>query len=187
MKTSFYSQPELAEIGFNSIGKSCMISRKASIFSPENIEIGDYVRIDDFCILSGSISIGSFVHISAYTALYGKYGILLNDFVTISARVLIFSQNDDYSGSFMTNPMVPNNFTNVNGGKIEFMKHSIVGAGSIVLPRVVFHEGSCLGAMSLTKNDLQEWKIYAGIPAKYLRDRNRDALIHEQNLKSSFL
>jgi len=181
MKTSFFTQQELKKIEFKHIGNNCLISNRASLYSPEKIEIGDNVRIDDYCILSGSIRIGSYVHISAYTALYGKYGIIIEDFVTISARVLLFSQNDDYSGRFMTNPMIPSNYTKVEGGEIILMKHSIVGAGSIILPKVTFHEGSCLGAMSLAKNDLQEWKIYAGIPAKYLRDRYRAIQIHEQN------
>lgn len=57
MKTSFYTHDELAEIGFKSCGKNVLISRKASIYSPAKIEIGDNVRIDDFCILSGVIFI----------------------------------------------------------------------------------------------------------------------------------
>lgn len=33
--------------------------------------IGSNVRIDDFCILSGRLEFGSYVHIAAYSALYG--------------------------------------------------------------------------------------------------------------------
>lgn len=70
---SFYSRSELEHIGFATIGKNVLLSRKASIYSPAMISIGDNVRIDDFCILSGCIGIGSQVHISAYVALYGVW------------------------------------------------------------------------------------------------------------------
>ena len=50
---SFYSRSELEHIGFATIGKNVLLSRKASIYSPAMISIGDNVRIDDFCILFG--------------------------------------------------------------------------------------------------------------------------------------
>lgn len=77
---SFYSRSELEHIGFATIGKNVLLSRKASIYSPAMISIGDNVRIDDFCILSGCIGIGSQVHISAYVALYGGMGITIEDY-----------------------------------------------------------------------------------------------------------
>lgn len=72
---NFYSIKELKELGFKDIGDNVLISRKASIYSPENIKLGNHVRIDDFTILSGNIIIGNYVHISAYVALYGRFGI----------------------------------------------------------------------------------------------------------------
>lgn len=187
MLHSYYTQDELIKIGFQNLGKRCIISRKTSIYSPKQISIGNNVRIDDFCILSGSISIGSYVHISAFSALYAKFGIEIEDFVTISGKVLIYSQNDDYSGLFMTNPMVPQEFTNVTGGKVIFKKHSIVGAGSVVLPSVTFQEGSCAAAMSLVKTDLKAWKIYGGVPAKFIKKRKSDIIKLEIELLSKII
>ena len=69
MPSSFYSQKELTSIGFKSIGTNVLISKKASFYSPEEISIGNNVRIDDFCILSGKITLGSNIHISAFCAL----------------------------------------------------------------------------------------------------------------------
>ena len=42
---SFYSRSELEHIGFATIGKNVLLSRKASIYSPAMISIGDNVRI----------------------------------------------------------------------------------------------------------------------------------------------
>ena len=67
---SFYSQNELLELGFKKIGTNVLISKKSSIYNAQNIEIGDNVRIDDFCLLSGTIKLGNYIHIGAYSALY---------------------------------------------------------------------------------------------------------------------
>ena len=68
---SFYSDEELKQIGFKKYGTDVKISRKASIYRPEEIELGDHVRIDDFCFLLGKIKIGSYVHIAPYTNMVG--------------------------------------------------------------------------------------------------------------------
>lgn len=60
-QTSFYSEEELRALGFKSIGKGCRISRKACFYGVESMSVGDNVRIDDFCILSGSITLGSHI------------------------------------------------------------------------------------------------------------------------------
>lgn len=191
MKSNFYSLEELLSIGFEKVSSTALISRKASIYGAENMEIGDHVRIDDFCILSGKIKIGSYVHISAYTAIYASFGVEINDFVTISGRVSIYSQNDDYSGEFMTNPMVPEQFTNKTGGKVLLEKYSIIGAGSIILPSVKIDEGSCVASLSLVKSSLEPWKMYGGIPAIYLKDRKKEliklAAEFNKNIKDSNL
>lgn len=184
MTTSFYSDEELKSIGFREVGKNVRLSRKASIYTPDEIRIGDNVRIDDFCILSGNITLGSYIHISAYTALYGKFGIVLEDFVTISGGVLVYSQTDDYSGSYMTNPMVPEEYLNVTGGTVLFKKHSIVAAGCIVFPAITLNEGAAVGAMSLVNKDIPAWTICAGIPAKPIKERKQLLLEYENKLRA---
>jgi len=52
---SFYTEDELKEIGLKSYGHNVLISRKANLYSVSEISIGNNVRIDDFCILSGKI------------------------------------------------------------------------------------------------------------------------------------
>jgi galactoside O-acetyltransferase len=183
MRTSFFSEEELKKIPFRKIGRDVYISRQCSIYSPEQISLGDHVRIDDFCILSGIINIGSYIHISAYSALYGRYGVTLEDYTTVSARVLIFSQNDDYSGSFMTNPMVPEELRNVTGGQVTLKAYSIIGAGCIILPGVTVNEGAAIGAMSLVTKDIEEWSICAGIPVVFRKKRNKDILSLKQQIR----
>lgn len=171
--TSFLSEDELKAIGFKSYGSNVRISRKASIYGAEKISIGDNVRIDDFCILSGNIILGSNIHISAYVALYGAMGIELKDFTGISPRSTIYSAMDDFSGEYLIGPIHPEDKTNVTGGKVTLEKYVQIGCNSVIFPNVTVEEGSVVGAMSLVKKTLPAWGIYTGIPVKKLKNRDQ--------------
>src|ERR1019366_2133792 len=97
-ETSFYSEFELRDLGFAEVGEDIRISRKCSFYGSSHMRIGNNVRIDDFCILSGSITLGSHIHIAAYCGLYGEAGIAMDDLSTLSSRVSVYSVSDDYSG-----------------------------------------------------------------------------------------
>jgi len=173
---TFYSTEELSDLGLKKYGKDVLISRKCSIYNPENLSLGNNVRIDDFCLLSGNISIGSNVHISAYCGLYGSFGIQMEDFTGLSPRCLVFSASDDFSGEFLISPMVAKEKTNVTGGKVIIKKYSQIGANSVIMPNIVVGEGVAVGAMSFVNNALDEWSIYAGIPAKKIKVRSKGLL-----------
>lgn len=175
---SFYTESELKDIGLKKVGKDVKISRRAVFYSPENIEVGEHVRIDDFAFLSGGggISIGNYVHIAGYSAMYGKFGIEIGDYVNISSRVSIYSTSDDYSGEFMTGPLVDQQFIHDIGKKIQIDQHVIIGTGSVLLPGAILHQGVAVGAMSLVKQELQPFKIYAGIPVKFIKERSKKML-----------
>jgi galactoside O-acetyltransferase len=174
--TSFYTEKELLEIGLKCFGKNVLISRKCSIYSPQKISIGDNVRIDDFCILSGEIILGSYVHISAYAAMYGQFGIELEDYTNLSVRSTIFTAAEDFSGDYLMSPLADKSTTNVIGGKVLIRKYSQITAHCVVLPSVTINEGVTVGAMSLVNKDLEEWGLYAGIPAKRIKDKKKGLL-----------
>ena len=117
------------------------------------------------------ICIGNYVHIAAYSALYGKFGIEIGDYVNISSRVSIYSTSDDYSGEVMTGPLVKQEYIHDIGKKIIIDNHVIIGTGSVLLPGAVLREGVAVGAMSLVKEELKSFGIYGGIPVKYLKPR----------------
>ena len=174
--SSFYSEIELKDLGLRSFGKNVLISKKCSIYAPEKISVGDNVRIDDFCILSGNVTLGSNVHISAYSALYGAEGIEFKDNSGCSARTTIYSAMDDFSGDYLIGPIHPEDLTHVTGGKVTIGQFVQLGAHCLVFPNVTIHDGSVVGALSLVTKDIPEWSIYVGIPAKKLRDRSKGLL-----------
>lgn len=179
LKSRYYTEEDLKDFGFRSIGRNVRISSDARIYGEKNISIGDDVRIDDFAILSaanGSIEIGNHVFIARNCHLSGTFGIRIHDFVTLAGNVTIYSASDDYTGESLTGQAIPKEFTKLHGGLVELHKHVILGTGTVIIGPAKIHEGASTGSMSLVTKDLEEWKIYAGIPAKALRERKRNPL-----------
>ena len=173
----YYTQQELENMDFKHIGKNIKISNKASIYNTDQITIEDNSRIDDFCVVSGKIQIGRNVHIAPYCLVAGgEKGIVLEDFVGLAYQVHVFTQSDDYSGKTMTNPTVPTRYKNELKKEIIIKKHSIIGAGSIILPGVVLAEGTSIGVMSIVRKSTEPWSIYLGNPALKLKNRSRSLL-----------
>jgi len=184
---AYYTSNELAQMGFKSLGKNVKISTKSSIYNHEQIEIGDNSRIDDFCLLSGKITIGKFVHIAPYCNLAGgELGIALEDFSGLAYGVHVFTQSDDYSGQTMTNPNIPEKYKQVTKAPVYIRRHTIVGACSVVMLGVELKEGTSIGAMSLVRKSTEEWSIYVGNPAKKIKARSRELLVLEQEFLKEY-
>jgi len=179
---NFYTQKELNDIGFNFLGDNVLVSKQCSIYGAEKISIGSNVRIDDFCILSGQIAIGDYVHISAYSALYGKAGIEIGNFCGISPRSTLYSASDDFSGEHMVSPMVPSQLTNVKTGKILLKDYVQLGANTIVMPAVFINEGAVTGAFSLVLKELKPWTINWGIPCQFYKTRKQNPIQLSKNI-----
>lgn len=173
---SFYTNEELNNFCFKSIGEDVLISKKTSIYNSKNISIGSNVRIDDFCLLSGNIEIKNNVHISAFSALYGGGKITIGNYCGCSVRSTLISASDDFSGNFMIGATIPEEYRNVTYGNIILDDYVQLGAGSIVLPNVRICKGSVTGAGTLINKDLAEWGIYVGTPAKLIKKREKNLL-----------
>lgn len=185
--SGFYTLNELKNLGV-ALPKNpthIFISKKASLYNAQHISVGNYVRIDDFVILSGKIELGSFIHIGAGASLSGgEAGIVLEDFCGLSQRVSLFSSSDDYSGESLTNPMIPARFKRLSTARLVLQRHSIVGAGSVVLPSSGgLSEGVSVGALSLITRPTKPFGIYFGAPARRILERSRDLL----SLEKAFL
>lgn len=182
----YLTEDDLGDAGFKSLGKNVRIAKSNRIIGLQNIEIGDNVRIDDYCTIiatgSGYLRIGSFVHIGGYCLLSASDGIVMEDFSGLSQGVRIYSRTDDYTGRYMTNPMVPAEFTGVTSGQVFLGRHAIIGTGSVILPKVSIGEGTAVGALSLVTKSLEEWGVYAGVPAKRFKPRSKDLLRLERQL-----
>ena len=155
---AYLTNNELISLGFCKIGKNVLISDKAAIYNTKNISLGDHSRIDDFCVISGTVDIGKYVHITPMCLIAGgQKGVVLEDFSTLAYGVKIFSQSDDYSGTTMVNSLIPTKYKDESFAKVIIKRHVIIGAGSTVFPGVTIEEGCSIGAMSLVNTSTIKW------------------------------
>lgn len=183
---AYLTETQLKDMGFKLLGVDVKISDRASIYNADQIEIGDYSRIDDFCVVSGQVTIGRNTHIAPHCLVAGgELGLVIEDFCGLAYGVMVFTQSDDYSGATMTNPTVPKKYKTEVKQPVLIRRHSIVGAGSIILPGVTLKEGTSVGAMSLIRKSTEEWSIYLGNPAVKIKNRKKDLLeLEKQYLES---
>ena len=170
MENIFFNINEL-----KACGKNVIIGKTVRIRYPELVEIGDNVIIDDFTYISTSLKLHNNVHISSGCKIIGGKNAFVEmcEFSTLAPNVILSAGSDDYLSGIAT-PMVPLEYKgDVKIGKIILNKHCIVGSGSVVLPDVIFEEGACLGALSLANKNLSEYVLFAGIPAKKIKLRNK--------------
>lgn len=180
----YLDSEQLKGLGLKAYGNNVLISDKASIYNPQNIEIGNNVRIDDFCILSAGeegISIGNNVHVACFCLLIGSAKITLKDFSGLSSRVSIYSSTDDYSGNFLTNPTVPMNLRNVLSKPVTLDEHVIIGASSVILPGVHLQEGVAAGSNCLITKSFKPYNILFGSPAKIIKKRSNKLKLLEKD------
>jgi len=172
----YYTEEELRAAGFRSVGTHVQIHDRANVFGAEHISLGDYVRIDQFTnlVARAPVEIGSYVHIAPFTHINVSCGLTIGSFSAFGAGSKIVTSSGDFNGELLPLPFanIPAEFRkDVIRGPITFKGHNIVGTGSLVLPGVVFEEGSAVGAMSMVMSDLEAWSFYLGSPARKVRDR----------------
>jgi len=171
---TYLAQEEINSMGFKNVGKNVKISDKAIIYDHCNIEIGDNSRIDDYCLISGRVSIGRFCHITPMCLIAGgQPGVFISDYCTLAYGVKIFSQTDDYSGESLTNSTIPKKYKHEKLKAVHIRRLTIIGAGSTILPGTNIAEGCAIGAMTLVNKNTLPWGIYAGIPAKRIKERSQ--------------
>lgn len=182
---SFYTREELLNLGIKKVGDNVLISKKASLYGCQNMSFGSNIRIDDFCVLSGNITLENYIHIAVYSALFGgNVGIEMKDFSGLSSRCTVYAESDDYSGKFLTNPTIPKEYLGIISKKVILNKHVIVGSGSVILPGCELGEGVAVGCLSSVHKSLEEWGIYMGSPCKRIKSRKKDLLKFEEKLKT---
>jgi acetyltransferase-like isoleucine patch superfamily enzyme len=161
------------------LGTNVIIGKTVRIRYPELVEIGDNVIIDDFTYISTALRIDGHVHIAAGCKLIGGRGatVSIGQFSTLAPNVVLAAGSDDYIAG-IASPLVPEQYKGeVQIGHIDLRRHCIVGANSTVLPDVLFDDGSAVGAQSLVKTSLRPWSLYAGVPARFIKARDREAIL----------
>jgi acetyltransferase-like isoleucine patch superfamily enzyme len=160
-------------------GKNVIIGKTVRIRYPHLVSIGDNCIIDDFTYISTKLRLEGYNHISSGCKIIGgpQSSFVMKPFSTLAPNVVVSAGSDDYVGGIAT-PFVNKEFKGaVKYGEIILGRHSVIGSGSILLPNVVLKDGASVGALSLVNQSLDEWTLYAGIPAKKIKSRNKREIL----------
>ena len=127
------------------IGKNSVIYRRVELLFPKGLEIRDNVQIGWFTCLDarGGIKIGNNVNISSYVKI-----------ITGSHDV----DTSDYKATFKP---------------VEIGDRCWIGTGAMILQGVSIGEGAVIAAGAVVTKDIPPFEVWGGVPAKYIKDRNR--------------
>ena len=154
-------------------GKNCKIDPDAKIGYAESgkgrIILGDGVIVRHGCVIrscSGIIKIGNNVVVNYYTIMHGFGNITIGDDTLISPGVHMYAQDHGISKHEL--------IKNQDNAKKPIIIGSDVwiGAGSIITGGVTINNGAVVGAGSIITKDIPPYEIWAGNPAKKIRNRS---------------
>lgn len=160
-------------------GTNFVLGQTAFIKKPELIEVGDNVRISEFCYISSKCKIGSNCEIATHTSIAGgsgKYTFTMGDYSSLAAGVRVWLSSNDY-----VNDLIAHNVPYVKEieGNISMGKYTGIGSNSVIMPNNEIPEGVSIGALSFVPPNFKfkPWTVYVGTPIKELKPRNKEAIM----------
>ncbi|MDH7512818.1 MAG: acyltransferase [Clostridiales bacterium] len=180
---------------FQNVGRGVVFGRNITLRHPHKISLGENCFIDDNVVLDAKgeknqgLQVGENVYIGRNTILSCKEGsIFIDDYCNISANCSLLSETkirlgkycflaghcylvaggnhsfDDTSRPIMFQP-------SVSKGGIFISDDVWLGAGVIVLDGVTVGQGGVIGAGAVVTEDLPEFCVAVGSPARKIKDR----------------
>jgi len=176
---SFYSLKEMEHLGLKKYGEDVRISKLAVITHPELLSIGSHVAIDPFVYISPKMEMGNYIHIAPFVGIGGtrESSCVLRDFTSVSQGCKLICGTDRFLGEGLLGPVIPEKFRSVIHGKIIMERFSALAANVTVMPNILVGEGSVVGACSLVTENVKSWSVYHGVPAKFVKKREKDKMI----------
>lgn len=127
------------------LGRNCHIYPKCRIWAPWNLRCGDGAAIADEAVIYNPARVSLGVH------------------AIVSQQAYLCTATHDYDDSEF--PMI--------SAPISLEDFAWVCARASVLPGVTLREGAVLGLAAVATRDLDAWYVYAGNPAKRVKERRR--------------
>ncbi|RXG85990.1 putative colanic acid biosynthesis acetyltransferase [Bradyrhizobium vignae] len=126
-----------------SLGRDCRIYPKAQVWAPWNLKCDDFVGVADGAII------------------YNPAPISLATYAIVSQEAYLCGATHDYMKPHF--PLV--------SSQITIGRYAWICARATVQPGVRVGDGAVLGLGAVATKDLDPWKVYAGIPARFVKDR----------------
>jgi len=133
------------------------------------ISIGNRTLVDKGVIIrayGGSIYFGDDCSVNPYSVIYGHGGLSVGNGVRIATQSVFIPANHIYANP---NEYIYNQGETMEGIRIE--DDVWIGAGVKVLDGVKIGRGAVVGAGAVVTKSIDEFCVYAGVPAKKIKCR----------------
>lgn len=119
---------------------------RAEFYAPDCISIDEYTTIGDRVFLDG------------------RSGLTIGRRVNLGSQVTVWTRQHDIDAP---------DFAEV-GGPVVVGDYAYIGSRAMILPGVTVGEGAVVAAGAVVTKDVAPYTLVGGVPARYIRDRNRD-------------
>lgn len=153
------------------VHETVQVHRSVLFFGEGPFVLDELCRIDAYCVLTGSVHVGTRVHLGVGCYLNGSGRIDLEDYSGLSAGTRVFTTSDDYVEGWLAGPQFPLEMRNPKSGAVFVGKGAVVGSGSVLLPGLRIGEGASIGALSFVRQSVPDYEIWAGVPAHKIGER----------------
>ncbi|TWJ04625.1 transferase family hexapeptide repeat protein [Mucilaginibacter frigoritolerans] len=140
-----------------SIGKNFHAGRNVFLWGKNGIIIGDNCYIGKYSVIESSVKIGDDVLMANFVAIVGRYDHHYQQ-IGCSTRMASAIRDNDY------NWLGKDTFTTIENDVW-------IGFGAIILGGINIGTGSIIAAGSVVTKDVAPYSIYAGNPAKKIKNR----------------
>jgi acetyltransferase-like isoleucine patch superfamily enzyme len=174
----YYRGDELRAFGFGAVGENVAISKDCTIIRPEQIFLGDNIRIDSRVTIvasGGRLRMAGQNHVGGGCHLCVAADLTIGFHSGFSQGVKVYTSSDDYGGDWLAGPLVPAELRRCTMKPIVIGDYCVFGAGSVIMPGCSAADGAAVGALSLVTKPLDAWTLYHGNPARRIHARSRGA------------
>ena len=147
-----------------SVDKTAILEVRKLITLKEKAELHEYVIIRTY---KNPVVIGRYTQLNPFTVIYGGSGVYIGDNVMIAPHCMIASGNHN-----LNQKERPMRFAeDVTKGPIEIGDDVWIGANTTITDGVKIGKGAVIGANSVVTSNIPEYCVYAGTPAKLIKQR----------------
>jgi acetyltransferase-like isoleucine patch superfamily enzyme len=163
--TGAFSPDDLA-----SAGEGCVFETGVLVFHPENVHLGRNVYVGHQTILKGyyknTLRVGDETWIGQQCFIHGAGGVEIGARVGIGPGVRIISSRHREQGR-----ETPILFSEIEFAPVVIGDDCDLGVSAVVLPGVRIGRGAQIGAGAVVSEDVPDYAVAAGVPARVLRMR----------------
>ncbi|MDZ4844373.1 MAG: acyltransferase [Chitinophagales bacterium] len=155
---------------FKLLGSNVIFENGVLVFHPETIEIENNVYVGHQTILKGyyksSMFIGENTWIGQQCFFHSAGGIRIGKSVGIGPKVSILTSQ--HKPESLETPVL---FSPLEFQEVVIGDGADIGIGVILLPGVRIGKGTIIGAGAVVNTDVPANEVWAGVPAKKIRNR----------------